>query len=166
MRLPRLLAVLLLFLLPMGCGRNPEGSASTPVVYPALSVANYEGVYSTCGDTAYAQVDSRWLGGFYDRFRSEIFRLGVTKWDPRFDCNHFASFYVALAQTEFYLQNFHSATKAQTLALGVVWYQSPGGAHAIVSALTERGRVFIEPQTGAEVFLTPEQLGSIRLSLF
>ena len=106
---------------------------------------------STLGDTAYAQVDSAALPALYDEFRAEIFRKGVTKWDERFDCNHFASYYAALAQTKFYLANFHSRTTAQSLAVGTYWYQSPRGPHAIIVALTERGAVFIEPQTGDEI---------------
>lgn len=107
-----------------------------------------------CGAAAYAQVNSAWLKWYYDQFRAEIFRQGVTKFDDRFDCNHFASYYVALAQTKFYLANFHSWTKAQSLAVGSYWYVGPKGGHAIVFALTERGIVFIEPQTGKEVTLT------------
>lgn len=106
---------------------------------------------ATLGDSSYAQVDSAALPALYEEFRAEIFRKGVTKWDDRFDCNHFAAYFAALAQTKFYLANFHSRTPAQSLAVGTYWYQSAAGPHAIVVALTERGPVFIEPQTGGEL---------------
>lgn len=119
-----------------------------------------------CGDATYAEVNSAVLPALYDDFRAEVFRRGVTKWDARFDCNHFAGYFVALAQTRFYLANFQSRTPAQTLALGTFWYQSARGGHAIVVALTERGRVFLEPQTGAEVKLTPAEENSAWLREF
>ena len=88
------------------------------------------------------------------------------RWDARFDCSHFASYYVALAQTKFYLAQFQSRTAAQSLAVGTIWYQSPRGPHAIVVALTERGAVYIEPQTGAELTLTPAERASAWLKVF
>ena len=119
------------------------------------------------GDSAYAEVNSVWLRGYYDEFRAEIFRQGVTTWDARFDCNHFASYYAALAQTKFYLANFQSRTKAQSLAVGTLWYtRAAGGGHAIVIAVTERGTLYIEPQTGQEVALTQAELNSATLKVF
>lgn len=122
--------------------------------------------FAICGDTGYAEVNSAWLKGYYDAFRSEIFRQGVTKWDERFDCNHFATYYAALAQTKFYLANFQSRTPAQSLAVGTFWYRSARGNHAIVMALTERGLLFIEPQTGAELQLAPAERASAYLKNF
>lgn len=139
-----------------GCGKKavtPQATAQVLAatdVWAALPTA-------IMGDATYAQVNSAWLPGFYDTFRSEIFRQGVTSWDSRFDCNHFATYYAALAQTQFYLSHFQSWTKAESLAVGTFWYRVPNGAHAIVFALTERGLVFIEPQNGQEVTLTLAQ---------
>lgn len=143
------LLALVIFILT-SCTKSADIPQATAKVYTADEVrSSVPG--AICGDTAYAEVNSVWLRGYYDQFRAEIFRQGVTKWDDRFDCNHFASYYVALAQTKFYLSNFHSSTKARSLAVGSYWYNSPRGPHAVVFALTEQGIVFIEPQTGKEV---------------
>jgi hypothetical protein len=109
------------------------------------------------GDEAYAEVDSAWLAAFYDDFRRELHRLGVVHWDERFDCNRFVEFYVALAQARFFEATFHSHTRARALAIGPYWYlrEDGQGSHAVVQAVTERGRLFIDPQTGREIQLTP-----------
>ena len=165
-----LFAVVLAGLSPLplltGCGKSPPPvSSATARVYTGAELRAAVPL-AFAGDTAYAEVSSAWLRAYYDQFRAEIFRQGVTKWDQRFDCNHFATYYVALAQTKFYLANFQSRTPAQTLALGTYWYQSPRGPHAVVVALTDRGTLFIEPQTGAELQLTPEQRASAWLRVF
>lgn len=148
-----------------GCSKQePAAMATTRVLSGAEVRAAVP--FALAGDAAYAEVNSASLRTYYDTFRSEIFRQGVTKWDERFDCNHFASYYVALAQTKFYLAQFQSRTTAQTLALGTYWYQSPRGPHAIVVAITERGPIYIEPQTGGELILTPAQQSSAWLKAF
>lgn len=149
-----------------GCSKTAPPAQSTARVLAAADVrTSLPG--ATLGDTAYAQVNSAWLAGYYAEFRAEIFRQGVVKWDDRFDCNHFASYYVALAQTKFYLANFQSRTSAQTLALGIFWYRPGAGiaGHAIVAALTERGLVFVEPQTGGELALTPAERATVYLAV-
>lgn len=155
-------------LIVSSCSRPAERSPlATGKVVTAAELRNAFG-YATTGDTAYAVVSADALRAFYADFRAETFRQGVTKWDERFDCNHFAGYYVALAQTRYYLANFHTSTPAQTLALGVLWYR-PGArkkAHAIVQALTDRGIVSIEPQTGDEITLTPNEQASALLRLF
>ena len=119
------------------------------------------------GDTGYAQVNAAWLKSYYDKFRASLFREGVVKWDARFDCNHFASFYVALAQVKFFTENFHGGTKAQTLAIGECWFmQSPLAAHAVVMAITDAGVVYIEPQTGLQLGLSTTQISSRYLVKF
>ena len=115
------------------------------------------------GDNAYAQVNSEWLRSFYKDYRNELCRMGIVKWDTRFNCRHFASVYAELAQSKFFSENFQSDTTAKALALGPVWYQKDNnkGGHAIIMALTEKGRIFIEPQTGEEVQLSPAEKASI-----
>lgn len=113
------------------------------------------------GDSAYSEVNSAWLKSYYDQFRSALHREGVTKWDARFDCDDFAAFYIALAKIKFFAATFHAATRSQTLALAECYYMhSPVTAHAIVFAVTERGPLYIEPQTGQEVALTQAQINS------
>lgn len=166
MSFARYIILAVVVLLVGSCSKQPTGpSASTTTVFSRAEV-RLALPYATLGDASYAQVNSAWLKAFYSEFRDELFRQGVTKWDARFDCNHFASYYAALAQTKFYAANFQSWTTAQTLAVGPFWYQSPRGYHAIVLALTERGPVFIEPQTGAELRLSPAELASVGMCWF
>lgn len=161
------LLFLLIALVPLGCSRKERGVESTARVVPAAAVSQVLG-FTYTGDTAYAEVSSASLKGYYDTFRSALFADGVVKWDERYDCNHFAGYYVAKAQTGFYLANFHGRTPAQTLALGTYWYRrgGSGSGHAIVAAITERGLVFIEPQNGQEVSLTPAEQASAFLKVF
>ncbi len=110
------------------------------------------------GDEAYAEVNSAWPAGWYETFRHELFALGVMRLDERFDCNRFADAYTSLAQVAFYRASFSRSTRANALALGPVWYQRErGGAHAVVQALTERGLIYIDPQSGREVQLTASE---------
>lgn len=119
------------------------------------------------GDEAYAEVNSAWLRAWYPAFRQELFRMGVVKWEERFDCNRFAEIYTGLAQVNFFRQTFHRRTGAKALALGQFWYvRDKGGPHAIVQALTERGPVFIDPQTGEEMNLSPNERKSAYFQVF
>jgi hypothetical protein len=164
-----------------GCAKKDAPPISTGSVLPAALVevqfrayvGRDAGVWAFTPDSAYAIVSSGWLPGFYERFRADLFAKDVTGWEGRFDCNKFAAAFCAGAQVEFYRDNFQSRTPAQALAVGEVWYQPerrarPGDAsgHAIVAAITERGVVFIEPQTGQEVRMTPGELASIYFKRF
>jgi len=119
------------------------------------------------GDILYAEVNSEWLKDFYQTYRSELSRMGVVKWDRRYDCRRFAGLFTELAQNRFFKQSFHSGTPAHTLALGPVWYsRSDGtGGHAIIVALTERGAIYLDPQNGKEVDLTAAERASIHLAV-
>ncbi len=155
-------AFVALLLALAGC--SPKADKSELSAGTIITVAELP-IPGVNGDGPYALVKADALSGYYATYRSELFKLGVTKWDPRFDCNHFASYYVARMQLAYYLDNFHSTTKAQTLALAEVWYQigGTGQGHAIVAAYTDKGLIFIEPQTGQSVNLTEAELKSITL---
>lgn len=115
------------------------------------------------GDDVYAEVNSEWLKVFYRRYRSQLSRMGVVKWSERYDCRRFAGLFTELAQNQFFNEAFHSDTPAGTLALGPVWYR-PGGSeigHALVVAMTERGAIYLDPQSGREVNLTANERASI-----
>jgi hypothetical protein len=125
-----------------------------------ISIAGI-GVY---GDTKYAVVKASSIPEMYQLFQKEIFDKGVVKWDDRFDCNHFASYFVSLAQVKYYLDNWNSSTPAQTLAMGVIWYRLDGRVtyHAVVVVYTDAGLKYLEPQTGKLVTLSKtEELSAI-----
>jgi hypothetical protein len=111
-------------------------------------------------DTIYAEVSSTWLANYYDDFRKTLFREGVVRWEETFDCDDFASFYVSLAAVRFFNATWSSPLKAEALAIGEYWYRpdgAKGAGHAIVTALTERGQIYIEPQSGKEVYPTESE---------
>lgn len=126
------------------------------------------GISGYFSDDLYAEVSSAWLKSFYDDYRKALFNQGVTKWEPTFDCDNFATFYVALANVRFFSATFQSFTSAQSLALAEFWYYpgAGGSAHAIVTAVTERGQIFIEPQSGQELQLTADERASCLLLKF
>lgn len=113
------------------------------------------------GDASYASVSLAALLEHFDTFRQVLFDLtGLTKWDARYDCNHFAALFIATAQARYAREAWHSEGAPQTLALGEVWYRpTTGPNHAIVAAHTDLGLVFIEPQTGRRV-TDPRNLGA------
>lgn len=145
-----------------GLGRSIAASRVAPITGRLITSGELRAAVpgAIVGERSYAEVNSAWLAQWYPIFRSKLFKIGITRWDYRFDCNRFADFYSNLAQAFFAMEMFHSDLPAQALALGPFWYvrENGQGAHAIIQALTERGRVFVDPQTGKEIHLTaPEQ---------
>jgi hypothetical protein len=141
------------------CGKK-EASMTTGEVIASGSLAGLK------GDTAYAKVQSSALPVIYENFKAVLNQRGLVKWDSRYDCNHFAALYIAIAQTDYAVAAWHSSTTAQTLALAELWYV-PGGignkGHAIVQAETERGTLYIEPQNGQLLTLTAAELRTVYL---
>lgn len=147
-----------------GCGQRQEGALATGTVLPAaqLPVVQRPGDYR--GDTHYAVVRSAALPELHAAFADVLAKQGLVKWDARFDCNRFAGLWIGVAQARYAVAAWHSSTPAKALALAEVWYRHPGGGgHAIVQAITERGPVYLEPQTGAEITLTPAQEAAVFL---
>lgn len=107
------------------------------------------------GDATYAIVRADALPALHENFAAVLSNQGLVQWDSRYDCNHFAALWVSLAQARYAAAAWHSDTKAQTLALAEVWFYSASGGHAIVAAVTDRGLVYLEPQTGREITLPP-----------
>lgn len=161
----RILTIALILLLA-GCARR-EGELSTGQAVPAANLPTAGKPGHWVGDVQYAVVQSSALPLIYADFRSTLNGLGLVKWDGRFDCNRFATLYIGVAQAKYAVAAWHSSTPAQALALAEVWYLvggDPAKAHAIVLAHTERGPVFIEPQTGQELALSPVEERSIMLA--
>lgn len=141
--------------------RAPRTSAlTTGRVFTAQQLGDHVGFPVILKDTAYAEVSSAWLRGYYDDFRKTLFREGVVRWEETFDCDDFASFFVSLASVRYFTTTWSTSREAQSLALGEYWYRPQGlrgQAHAIVTAVTERGQIYIEPQSGQEVRLTDDE---------
>ncbi len=157
------IAVLVILALTFqGCQPKTEGKPSTGVVYTQFDTWDQLGGPTQLLVSRYGQVDRNWIIKAYPEWRAELHRDGVVRWDPRFNCVHFSTHFVAWAQLRHYLESFHSgAQTAQSLALGVFAYRSnTRGGHALVEIVTQNGREFFEPQTGEFVVLTPEEIKS------
>jgi len=152
----------LVILILAACSPRNEIKPTTGEVLPKLAV--YAGGQTYWGDESYAVVSSAAIPALYEKYKSALFKDGVAHWDSRFDCNHFASYFVAKTQTDYFISTFQSNTKAQSLAMGTVWFiDGPKSCHAVVVFITEKGPVFVEPQNGSEIKVDPK---TIILSVF
>lgn len=122
---------------------------------------------ATIGDRSYAQVNSAALPAFYKAFRADLCRKDVVQWDERFSCKHFAGLFVEMAQVRYYREAWKTDGPA-ALAIGAVWYvrDNGRGPHALVCALTERGRIYVEPQSGECVKLSEAEEHSVYFRFF
>jgi hypothetical protein len=111
-------------------------------------------------DTTYARPTNDWLfNEFWPWFRKERRAVGVGQWTRRNDCDNFARAYCVFAQ------DAHAAHSdgagAEAVAVGEFCYVGSSHVtrpHAIVCAFTEDGLIFIEPQTGQRLALTPQEI--------
>jgi hypothetical protein len=120
------------------------------------------------GDSYYAEVNSASLPRLYRDFRAQLSERGILRREDRFTCKHFAGLFAEMAQADFAREMHRSPSKARALAIGSIWYVRDDGAgpHAIVQALTERGRIYFEPQTGREIALSPKEEASAYFRFF
>lgn len=146
----------------------PNGaSASTGAVLSANELRMQVGGLCYVGDASYAVVRKEWLSEFYAKYRDRLFKQGITRWDSSFDCNHFSYNFVAQAQTDYFATSFHDRNRANTLAVGLIWYITrKGQSHSVVMAVTESGLIYMDPQTGQFLELTPAEKRSATLQLF
>lgn len=114
---------------------------------------------TTFSDENFNLPKGEWIfNKFYPWFQGELARYGVAEWNKKFDCDDFAAFFRILAQI------CHKKSKGSTdgLAIGEIHYESEKlGPHAINAVLTEKGPIFIEPQTGEQLILTKYEENSI-----
>lgn len=113
---------------------------------------------SILSDETYACPTLQWLtGDFWTWFKSKRWELGLTTWKRNNDCDNFARAYAQ------YAADCHALTTdaAEGLAVGEFYYTRADGAkHAIIVALTDVGVVYIEPQLGTQLMLTPQEIAS------
>ncbi len=171
----------------LATGPVPVGLSPSPTIAPLVEgwkitnayVASREGAGVSAGanlsnremrgilpmaflpDNGYSIVHTEWLRSYYRAFRRDLFSKDIVGWEGRFDCNKFAAAYASGAQMRFFREQFHSRNQAQAAAVGEAWYRGPVGPHAVNIAITENGLVFIDPQTGKFLTLSPEELASI-----
>lgn len=148
---------------------------SSPTLWTGKVLSQHEfkqslRTWETGGDMTYAEVNSSALDGYYDWFKSKLFDLGVTNWDERQDCDDFANLYADFLQLKFYLAQWQPGTMpdAEALAVARYWYR-PGATsngHAINAVATEKGILFIEPQTGKRLQLSDNERLTVLRCIF
>jgi hypothetical protein len=164
-RLP--LCVLLLATFASALSAAPKSRLSTGrVIHPADILQAAPG--TLLGDRYYAEVDSTSLPKLYRAFRKELLEHGIVERSDRYTCKHFAALFAEMAQARFYKENVRTESQARALAIGSIWYlrDDGQGPHAIVQVLTERGRVYLEPQTGEELQLSTKEEASAYFRFF
>lgn len=121
-------------------------------------------------DSTYAEVNSAALPEFYEWFRAKLWDLGITRWDLKQDCDDFANLYADFMQLRFYNAQWEPGQMpdAQSLAVARWWYRPDGSSasHAINAVATEKGLLFIEPQTGQVLTLSQTELSSCFRRIF
>ena len=156
-----LLLIFILLIFVVSCNKR-ESQITNGKILTNIEVSNIRSGYT--GDSIYAVVNSNSLQSFYDNFRDVLSKQGLVKWDARFDCNHFSSLYIALAQSKYTVAAWNSSTPAQSLAMAEIWYNKDGiknNGHAVVLIITENGPIYIEPQTGQQIQLSDVEKNSI-----
>lgn len=114
-------------------------------------------------DRDYSEVTRSYLlGAYYSWFKTFLFGgsndVPIT-WHISFDCDDFARLFCALLQLAHYK---NAGSNTEGVAVGEVHYiRESGSGHAIVCAYTDVGRIFIEPQTGQQIYLSNEEVASI-----
>lgn len=157
-----LMAALLLFF--AGCFNKNEpqiyGRESLDQVQLNIMFIKQFGFVPNMPDKEYQTVNYDSLQFFYNEYKSELSSKGISKWNESFDCNRYSLFYHAFAQVFYFQQSGDS--KAPSIAIGELYYFSKRrSGHAINFAVTERGIVFIEPQTGKIVELNRAEIDNI-----
>lgn len=111
-------------------------------------------------DTTYARPTNNWLfNQFYPWFKATRWAGNLDKWTRKNDCDNFARSFCAFAQDA----HVPTTNGADAVAVGEFCYVGSThvqGPHAIVCAFTEDNLVFIEPQTGQRLALTPTEIQS------
>lgn len=125
--------------------------------------------FAECGKLNYAQVSSAWLGWAWQDYHDWLSagQFGPPSWSDKAQCTLFASAFEVYCQKRYFAQSWGKNAPAPGIAVGTIWYAPTlGQGHAINVVLTESGPRYFEPQTGALLTLTPEQLGSVRFNKF
>ena len=101
-------------------------------------------------DGTYARPTSTYLlGQFYDFYQAWMTEHNLYKWRDKWDCDNFSSTFYVFSQ----MCHTKSDRPEEGIAVGELFYFPPAGGHAINLAITEKGLIIIEPQTGKEMML-------------
>lgn len=129
--------------------------------------------------TAYAEVNEQCLPWLVDQFRASLSRDGIpvsdltgaTGYDQRFQCTGFSDYFAGKAAALLMGQLWHSRMPVQRPAVFTAWYTPDNGpkdelgrkiGHAINPIITPNGVVYLEPQNGTRLKLSPAERLSMR----
>ena len=118
-------------------------------------------------DSVYAIPTKEWVLGEYSTFYKDFLtKMGLSNWHVDFDCDNFATLFFTLAQCG----HARAETRKEGIAIGVFcyvpWNAGKNEAHAINVAVTDKGVIFLEPQTCFEKTLDLKELQSCFQVLF
>ena len=111
-------------------------------------------------DDSYAVPTADWLlNGFFPAWRTERTAKGLWQYTRENDCDNYARAFCVGAQ-DAWAQSHSDDDEA--VAVGEFCYVRADGAgsHCIVAAFCETGLIFIEPQTGQRLALTPTEIST------
>lgn len=95
---------------------------------------------------------------FYPFFQKELFRLKIDGWSQKFDCEDYAKMFKTLMQA----CHQNSDGDAEGIAVAEIHYKRDSGDnHAINAIITDKGLIFLEPQTGESLVLSENEEKSI-----
>lgn len=112
-------------------------------------------------DIDYALPKASWLTStFYDFYKGWRVDHNLNEWTNQNDCDNFASLFYAFSQ----ICHAKSSRSEQGIAVGEFFYgvggDRVGKGHAINVAVTDKGIINIEPQTGATMPLNKAEKDS------
>ena len=147
-----------------------DKKTQTYFAIPASTVRSYFATYTShynikISDRQYARVKKDWLlHGYYNYFIKVLSGLSIGDWEEKYDCDNFAELYKAVVQA---CHNI-SSVEIEGIAVGIVWYRTDAGTgHAVNTAIVNDDEIiFIEPQTGRQIELSPTEVHSICFVLF
>lgn len=138
---------------------------SAGVVMAELMRAGILHAATPMADASYDFPKSGWVvGEYYKWFRQVLSALQSSAYvNEAWDCDNYADAFKLFADVA------HNRMKRATgIAVGVLFYQKEGaGGHAINVVITsDRGLLFVEPQSGEFVTLTEKERKSVCLVRF
>ena len=112
-------------------------------------------------DRDYAQPTSKWVKNVYiPWYRDTMNAIGMMEYTNSSDCDKHATLFKIMAQI---CHKRTGTSKAQSLTIAEIHYITSGTSeHAINCIMCSDDVIFIEPQTGMEVYLSQKQKDSIK----
>jgi hypothetical protein len=123
-------------------------------LYTAVKKEGFTSASLIISDVDYAMPKASWLTGtFYDFYQEWRFDHNLNEWSNKNDCDNAACLFYTFAQ----ICHAKSDRAEQGISVGELFYFIGGDktrGHAINIAITDKGAIYIEPQSGKTLSLT------------